>query len=94
MQQEVLEVCVRKCIPKDDIKSSEELSIPQRSCFHRCSIKYLEALRFSQDMLNLQNYDIKQANIVHDDGPQPTLMEKLHQIYEEHYGRQPPVRIP
>ena len=74
MQQELIDLCSRKCVPKDDIKCSEQLSLPQRSCFHRCTIKYLEALRFTQDMLKFQNYEIQRNNDPLTDPPQASLM--------------------
>lgn len=49
-------MCSRKCLPKSDLIHSHPLPIPQRSCFHRCSIKYLEALRFTSDALKLQTH--------------------------------------
>jgi hypothetical protein len=73
---------------KNDIKTSEELSIPQRSCFHRCTIKLQEALRFTQDMLKFQTYEINRLNApAQQQQAEPSLMEKLHSIYEEQYGR-------
>ena len=54
MEREILELCTRKCVVKNDIKANEELSIPQVSCFHRCTIKFQEAMRFTQDILKFQ----------------------------------------
>jgi|688.fasta_scaffold315938_1 hypothetical protein len=54
MEKEIMELCTRKCVPKNDIKTNNELSIPQMSCFHRCTIKFQEAMRFTQDILKFQ----------------------------------------
>lgn len=81
MHREVLELCTRKCLIKTDIKTNEELTIPQKSCFHRCTIKLQEALRFTQDTLSFQTNEINKINSATTE-EQPSLMEKLHEIYE------------
>lgn len=85
MEKEVMELCTRKCVLKNDIKSNEQLTIPQVSCFHRCTIKFQEAMRFTQDMLKFQSNEIARLNAPVQQQEQ-SLMEKLHSIYEEHYG--------
>lgn len=57
------------------------------SCFHRCTIKFQEAMRFTQDTLNFQTYEINKINKESKPEEQPSLMERLHAIYEEEYGR-------
>lgn len=42
----------------------------------------MEALRFTQDMLKFQDYEINRENTQVNDAPQPSLMEKLHSVYE------------
>lgn len=56
MDQEILELCTKKCVQRKDLKNSEDLTLPQKSCFHRCSIKFMEAMRFTQDLLKFQSY--------------------------------------
>lgn len=86
MHREALELCTRKCIPRTDIKNNSELTIPQKSCFHRCTIKLQEALRFTNDTLSFQSNEIRKVTTPSNED-QPSLMEKLHSIYEEQYGR-------
>lgn len=64
MDQELMDLCTKKCVQKNDIKSADELTIPQRSCFHRCSIKFMEAMSFTVDQLNFQTYEIKKENAI------------------------------
>lgn len=44
-------------------------------------------MRFTQDTLNFQTYEINKINKESKQEEQPSLMEKLHAIYEEEYGK-------
>ena len=88
-----MDLCVRKCVPKQHLKTEPEPHILQLSCFHRCTIKYLEALRFTGETIAQQSSEIRQYNSPHThthEEEDKGLLEKLHAIYEEHYGHSPP----
>ena len=74
MEREVMELCTRKCVSLDELKGADQLTIPQRSCFRRCSIKFMEGMRFTRDMVKLQSHEIEGENKPAADGPQQSLM--------------------
>jgi hypothetical protein len=86
-----MDLCTRKCVQRSQLKEDVAHSYPARSCFHRCSIKFLEALRFTADTLRFQTHEIKVQTAALQDQPQGSLLDKLHGLYEETYGRRPPV---
>lgn len=53
MDLEKFSLCTRKCFK---YLPDKEPTLAEQACFNRCSFKYTEALKFTSDFINYQNY--------------------------------------